>query len=141
MDFETLYGPWRLEVVEVRDSPTVPRSQRFIIEGSDSADGFYRAAVGDTLAVTGAEWRVGMEWLEPVHGDWHENELLRSATFDVERGTLVTLGGGRGTLPPAEAIWRDLVIVCESQDPDLNPDEPPGGAPFEFSFPESFLVG
>jgi hypothetical protein len=140
MKVETLYGPWRIEVVEVRDHPLIPRSQRFMVEGSDNADGVYRVTVGDTLAVSGAKWHIRMEWFEHVNGDWIENDILRVATFDVQRGLLVTLGGGRGTPPLASEIWRDLVLVCQSEDPALNPDEPPPGAPFEFSFPESFLT-
>lgn len=128
---EIFYGPWRVEVV----GGDAVRPQRFVIAGSDNADGAYPGALGTGVNVEGDHWTVTMEWQD--HAVFRASEIARTATFDVQRGLLVTLGAddlsGGG-----DRDFNDLILLLSSNDPELNPN-PPSGNPYDFSYPESFL--
>ena len=129
---ETFYGPWRVEVV----GGDATRPQRFTITGSDNADGSYPGTLGSGVDVDGAEWVVTLEWKD--HAVFRPSAIAKTATYDVFRGLVVTLGGDDLT-GGGDRDFNDLIVQLTSNDPDLNP-APPSTNPYDFSFPESFLV-
>jgi hypothetical protein len=130
-DGELFYGPWLIQVF----SGQVLNKQRYSVSGSDNADGGHPAVVGGTLAVSGARWVLNLEWLD--HAIYRSSRIARSASYDVQRGLLVTLAANAAGI--GDDAYNDLVLVCQSQDPALNPN-PPAGNPYDFSFPESYIV-
>jgi len=129
-DRQVFYGAWRVEVVH----GTLLPSERFVISGSDNADGAYPGQLGAAMTVTGDEWALMAGDIEN-DGRLSATPIRRSATYDVERGLLVTLAATRAVI--AEHYY--LVLVCQSEDPTLDPDHP-SGTPYDFSIPESFIV-
>jgi hypothetical protein len=135
MDGEVFYGPWRIEVVVV--DPHVVGPQVFWITGSDSADGEHSPQVGQTLNVRGARWRLRIYWhYWPPSPLVSLSRIARSATYDVQGGLRVTLAAKR---TPSEGDFTDLILVCRSEDPALDP-LPPSGNPYDFSIPKDSIV-
>jgi hypothetical protein len=125
---ETFFGPWRIVVKEF-----VPISQpRFVISGSDNADGAYRPQEGVPMGVeaTGAEWTVELQivWGFGAH-TWSSYHVLRTTQFDASEGLLVRLDHRRSLFSEIT-----LSLLCISMDPDINPVPTPN--PFDFTIPE-----
>jgi hypothetical protein len=131
---ETFYGAWRIEVTG-RDAVF---DERFVITGSDNADGAYPGVIGEAVSVAGAEWILTMEWRDGG-GPWQGSRLLRSATYTVMDGLIVSLGADDGPPATADADFNDVVLTCLSDDPDIDPNRPAGN-PYDFSIPERSLV-
>jgi hypothetical protein len=131
-DTEVFHGPWSVRV-EHKDSIF---SQRFVISGSDSSDNGYPGVPGQSVSVTGKEWFLTMDWRDT--GQFEPCRIRRSATYDVDEGLIVTLGADDGPLATADRDFDDLVLICQSQDPSLDPI--PRGDPYDFTIPESVIV-
>jgi hypothetical protein len=123
---EKFYGPWDLTLNHVdRDS-----QQRFVISGSDNADGKYNFPFGGfvNLVVTGTAWSISFELVRfppiPVPR-WEQRAVKRTSRFEAGRGLIVELD--------TIAAPR-LSLICISMDPTLNPN--PTANPYDFTIPE-----
>jgi hypothetical protein len=130
---EVFYGPWSIRV----DQKESNLDQRFLISGSDNADGGYAGVVGFSIGVTGKEWTLTAEWLDG--NQFRPSRLRRSARYDVQEGLIVTLGADDGQEPTADLDFNDMVLVLESEDPALDPIRPSGN-PYDFTITENMLV-
>ena len=84
---ESFYGPWNVRLNHV--DPYF--RQRFIISGSDQADGRYEVSSGGVvnLEVTGSAWFVSLETepFPPIAGQaWLERTIQRATRFEPYAG-------------------------------------------------------
>lgn len=139
MDVEVFYGPWRIDVVAVDTHPIGIHPfvfQRFVISGSDNADGTH-SWLFEPLSVSGTRWQLTMEW-QIADFEIHPTRIARSATYDVHRGLRVILAGKNERGGSAED-FTDLILACESENPALDPLRPSGN-PYDFSIPKDAIV-
>jgi hypothetical protein len=87
---------------------------------------------GSVVSVTGDEW-VLTAGLETDDGRFLQSRILKTATFDVEKGLLVQIAATAAVID----LHYHLVLRCHSDDPALDPNP---GHPPEFSYPERLLV-
>jgi hypothetical protein len=130
---EVFYGPWSISV----DSKDSVFEQRFVIQGSDSSDGTYPGTTGTSVAVTGKQWTVTMEWLDG--STWQPSGVRRSATYTLQEGVVVTLAADDSPAGVADQDYNDLMVVMKYEDPSLNPLRPSGN-PYDFTIPEGAIV-
>jgi hypothetical protein len=130
---EVFHGPWFVRV----DSTEAGAAQQFSISGSDSSDGGFPGVPGESVSVSGDEWTLTMEWFDG--SQFLPSRLRRSATYDVQAGLIVTLAADDGPPETADEDFNDLVLMLQSEDPDLNPI-PPQGPPPDFTIPKGSLV-
>jgi hypothetical protein len=130
---ETFYGPWSVAVVG-KDSNF---DQRFVITGSDTADGGYAGVVGFSIGVTGDEWTLTMDWLDS--NQFRPSRIERAARYDVRDALIVTLGADDGPEATADRDFNDMVLVLRSEDPALDALRPSGN-PYDFTITEGMLV-
>jgi len=116
---ETFYGSWLISVT----SKDAAYSQRYVIDGSDRSDGAYAADVGSpVLQVTGAEWRITLEWNDNAASGWQPSRVIRrSVGFDVDNGLVVVLGVDDNWPDVADNDFDDIVIRCQNIDHHLIP--------------------
>ena len=110
---ENFYGPWK--VILDHGDPYFP--QRFMISGSDNADGRYEVSFGQPMdvQVTGASWSITFEIqpFPPTGGDaWDQRSVQRATRFESPDGLIVQLDGGAPRLS----------LTCISMDPTVNPN-------------------
>jgi hypothetical protein len=123
---EKFYGPWEITVNDVDHD----FQQRFVISGSDNADGRYTFPFRHfvNLVVTGTAWSISFEFVPfppiPVQ-HWKQHAVKRNSRFEAGRGLLVQLD--------TIAAPR-LSLICTSMDPTLNPN--PTTNPYDFTIPE-----
>jgi hypothetical protein len=103
----TMQGAWTLSVT----TNTAAFPQRFVIQGSDAADGAYDGTVGNTVHVTGAQWSVSVQ---------HNPAGPVSWTPSAERMTTPTLAGGqvrfdiRSNDSGGDQDYDDLILRCST---------------------------
>ena len=132
----TFYGPWHVVLGRVNAEFS---QQRFVISGSDNADGIYPVTHGNTLVllVQGAEWRIRLEIIPLAivlpGGQWEPSIVRESMKFLVGEGLIVQLDGTfqfEAPDPPTPV----MSLTCTSADPEINPI--PSANPFSFTLPE-----
>jgi len=129
---ETFFGPWQLRA-------TTEEShffERFVIAGSDAADGIYEPDRGGTpvdLAVTGQEWTIDLQ-ARFEQGEWFSYDPVRTTRLVPQQGLTVWLASDRITEPRANVFAHLLVVQVVSRDPVLSPPATPN--PFDFSVPK-----
>lgn len=116
---ETFYGAWLIDVV----GKDAAFGQRYVVSGSDRADGAYLADIGSPrIQVSGAEWTLALEWNNNVGSGWQPSRVIRqSVTFDINAGLIVVLGVDDNALEYADNDFNDLIIRCQNIDPHLIP--------------------
>lgn len=119
---ETFYGTWLIDVI----GKDAAFSQRYVINGSDRADGAYLAdTTTPRLQVSGAEWTLTMEWNDNAGSDWQPSRARRSTVnFTVEDGLMVILGVDDNWIQVADQDFNDVVLHCQNIDPHLIPWHP-----------------
>jgi hypothetical protein len=126
-DEEVFYGPWGIQVIRARPGG------RLEIRDSDSMDGIYAVdTVGPLASITGDGWIV-RSGIEGNQGEFLPGRLLRSGTFDVEKGLQVEVDMTLAVI----SLHFSLSLLLRYEDPDLNPIP---GHPPDFSIPEDSLV-
>lgn len=128
----TFYGPWYVVLGQVNSHT----SQRFLISGSDNADGIYPVAFGNVLvlSVQGAKWQIEMQyWPFDQGASWRPSDVRESMKFVLGDGLTVQLDGA--SRPPVliNPQFRNLVLTCTSMDPEINPI--PTANPYDFTIP------
>jgi hypothetical protein len=130
---EIFHGPWAVHV----ESKNSFFAQRFVISGSDSSDNGYPGVPGQSIGVTGDEWTLTMDWLDG--NQFRPSRIRQSATYDVQKGLIVTLGADDGPPETADRDFNDMIVVLQSEDPSLDPLTPSGN-PYDFTIPEEIIV-
>jgi hypothetical protein len=130
---ESFSGPWS---VSVQSTDSV-FAQRFVIEGSDSSDGAYPATPGTSIGVTGGEWTISADWLDG--NTFVHSAMLRTATYDVQDGLVVTLAADDSPPETADHDFNDMILILQCEDPALDPLRP-NGIPYDFTVPEGTIV-
>lgn len=130
---QKFYGPWQLTLAAGDPEPTV--FQRFVISGSENADGSHSPLLGGPLElpVSGAEWTVELQTYEDEA--WQADRVHRATAFDPSNGLIVTLA----SLHPGGSWWSGpepgLTVSCVSKDPAINPIAT--GTSYDFTIPGS----
>jgi hypothetical protein len=129
---EEFFGDWTLEVIEKEAA----FSERFVIDGSDASDGVYP---GETttppLAVTGARWRVTLEWNDNAGSGWQPSDVRRTgAAYTLQDGLVIVLGADDNFPQFRDEDYDDVVLRCTSNDPRINPWHPFIN-PYDFTLP------
>jgi hypothetical protein len=124
---ETFYGDWLVRCIE-KDSDF---EQRFKISGSDSSDSTYNGTPGTQIdRVSGQQWSIEMEWNDNAGSGWQPSDIGRSAaSYTVQEGLVITLGADDNWPEKRDGDYNDLIIVCKSLDPAINPNPPPPNPP------------
>ena len=130
---ETFFGPWTVEVVGVESA----FSQRFVITGSDSADGAYDGTMGVMVQVGGEEWRLDLEWNDNAGSGWQPSGVRRGADFSISDGLTVTLGADDNVEAVRDHDFNDVGLACHSLDPAVDP--PATDPPLDFTITEDML--
>ncbi len=103
----TMQGNWTVSV----KSKTAAFQQRFVIQGSDSADGVYAGDVSTPpVHVTGAQWTIAIEHLPTGKGATWKPSAERLGTPSAMGGQIVfdILSNDTG----ADQDYDDLVLTC-----------------------------
>jgi len=128
-------GPWVIATTGVSRFG----SHRFVIQGSDNADGEYGLRWPDELpqvSVSGGDWTLQIQRLT---GDqWSQDEAnpplpdggeTSTVAFTTETGLVRTIGTGTLAylvpLPPGSLGPSGARLRCTSRDPDLSPGPMP----------------
>jgi hypothetical protein len=126
-DEEVFYGPWSIEVIRALSGG------RLEVRNSDSLDGIYRVdTVGPLASITGDGW-IMRSGIEGNNGEFLPGRLLRSGTFDVEKGLQLEVDMTLAVI----SLHFSVRLLLRSEDPDLNPIP---GHPPDFTIPEDSLV-
>ena len=97
---EVFYGAWTVEVL-AKDAAF---GQRFVIAGSDAADGDYPGVTGTPpVSATGQRWTLALEWNDNAGSGWLPSDVRRTSTAfrhwrqQLREGSRAagTLSGGR----------------------------------------------
>jgi len=134
----TFYGPWYV-VLGVVNSHF---SQRFLISGSDNADGVYPVQFGNrlTLSVQGTKWQIEMQYFPFGAGaSWQPSDVRESMKFVLGDGLIVQLDGGARLPVLINPQFRNLALTCTSIDQEINPI--PTANPYSFTVPEDTNSG
>jgi hypothetical protein len=101
-------------------------SQRYIISGSDRADGTYPADVGTPqIQVSGEEWTLTLQWNNNAGSGWQPSRVIRrNVNFTVEDGLVLELGADDNWVQIADNDFDDVVLRCQNIDPHLIPWHP-----------------
>ena len=120
---EVFYGTWTVEVL-AKDAAF---SQRFVIAGSDAADGDYPGAIGTPpVSVAGQRWTLALEWNDDAGSGWLPSDVRRtSAVFTLQDGLVVVLGADDNFEQFRDHDFNDVVLRCHNVDPALTPWHPP----------------
>lgn len=129
----TFYGDWFVEVIGV-DSAF---SQRFVISGSDLADGAYDGVDGISARVSGEAWTIDLEWNDNASSGWQPSDVQKTATYTIDVGLVVTLGADDNVEELQDRDFNDMVVACTSLDPTVNP--PMTDPPLDFTITEDQL--
>lgn len=123
---ETFFGPWRV----VFERHNLYYRERFVISGSDNADGEYEGYLGIPvvpidITVSGAEWTIDLQLVGgPALPEWQSFDVVRVTQFVAPEGLTVRL----------TTQYHNMTVLCISMDPDINPIPTPN--PFDFTIPE-----
>jgi hypothetical protein len=118
---KVFYGPWNLTVL----SKDAWFDQRFVITGSDNADGVYPAVPGTGPGlVTGDEWTVSCEWNDNTSSGWQPSDMRHFARYTVTEGFVIELGADDNYDEFRDDDYNDMVVICVNQDPQLTPLHP-----------------
>jgi hypothetical protein len=134
----TFYGPWYVVLGQVAGH----FSQRFVITGSDNADGVYpvRFGAGLVLAVQGSKWQIEMQYFPFDPGaSWRPSTVRESMKFVAGDGLIMQLDGAARPPELINPQFHNLTITCTSMDPELNPI--PGTNPYDFTIPHGSHSG
>jgi hypothetical protein len=129
---ETFFGRWHV----LGRSELSFFFERFIVSGSENADGTFELADDGTpinLDVSGSEWKIQFEArLEST--DWFPYDPDRATRFVLHQGLTVVLATPAPIKPSGLVFAHRLVVECISLDPTLSPPMSPN--PFDFSLPK-----
>lgn len=134
----TFFGPWYVVLGLVNSH----FSQRFLISGSDNADGIYPVAFGNALvlSVQGAKWQIEMQYFPFDPGaSWRPSDVRESMKFVLGDGLIVQLDGAARPPRLINPQFRNLALTCISMDPEINPI--PAQNPYDFTIPEGTYSG
>lgn len=126
---------------------TVPGNEhlleRLIISGSSASDGTIPGGAPVNITVTGARWRITMEFVEMLGGGplppgamSLPPQIRRLVNYDLPNGLVKTFTDvAGGLLVPDEGLH---VLICTNLDPHTNPF---AGAtnPYDFTFDRRML--
>src|SRR5262245_23301415 len=129
---EEFFGPWTLEVA----GKEAVLSERFVIAGRDISDGL-RAGETSTppVVVTGARWRVTLEWNDNAGSGWQPSDVRRTgASYTLQSGLVILLGADDNRPELRDGDFNDVVVRCISNDPRINPWHPFVN-PYDFTLP------
>ena len=128
---ETFYGPW--SIVVISNANPADFWERFFITGSDASDGVYAGVPGVVLAaVSGSAWTIAIETRVPLLPNWLPTKARRSANYTIQGGLLVHL------VSDDDSSLTNMVLVCRSLDPMLNPMQPTAN-PYSFTISDRAL--
>jgi hypothetical protein len=138
----TFYGPWYV-VLSLAD---LDFAKRFVISGSENADGIYPVAFGNTLvlSVQGAKWQIEIQYISPFDpAGWEPAFVDESRKFVLGDGLVVQLDGS-ARIPVQDPPLFDpqlhlMRLICTSMDPEINPI--PTANPFSFTLGEGPYSG
>jgi hypothetical protein len=126
---ETFHGPWSVAVIGKSSN----LAQRFVISGSDNADGGYPGEVGTSIGVTGDTWSISLEWLDGRQ--FRPCDVRVSSGYDLFKGPHVTLAADDLGPGGGDADYDDLVLELGYENPDLDPMRP-DHRKMEFTYPK-----
>ena len=128
-------GPWIVAV----DTASPLGSYRFVIQGSDDADGAYDlpwSGEPPPVSVSGDDWTLQIQAL--FGDDWSQDEAdpplpgggeTSAVAFTAQTGLVRTIGTGtlayQGPPPPGVFEPSGARVRCTSLDPDLSPGPMP----------------
>ncbi|MEU2717951.1 hypothetical protein [Streptomyces sp. NPDC007205] len=130
---QTFHGEWFVQVVSWESA----FDQRFVISGSDSADGPYAGTPGVGTQVSGDRWTLTLEWNDNVASGWQPSGVRKSAAYTIQDGLVITLGADDNVEPLRDLDYNDLVVSCTSLDQAINP--PASDPPLHFTITEDQL--
>lgn len=133
----TFYGPWYV----VLSLPNRRFAKRFVISGSDNADGIYPVNSDNplVLSVEGAKWQIEIQYISIfIPAGWESAFVNESMKFVLGDGLIVELNGS-ARIPVMDPPLFDppihlMRITCTSVDPDINPI--PAANPYSFTLGE-----
>ena len=137
----TFYGPW--VVVLGLNQFDVDLPKRFVISGSENADGIYPVAFGNALVmlVEGAKWQLEIQHISPfdpvVPNGWEPAVVDESMRFVLGDGLIVELRSFARLPVPTPTVFDAqglMEFTCTSMDPEINPI--PTANPFSFTIGE-----
>ena len=131
---EIFYDEWSVSV----DQINADFSQQLIIRGSDGSDGIYPGLSGTTVSVAGQEWTLTTEWNNNVDSGWQPSRIRKVMTYTLQEGLRITLGIDDNTPLLGDEDYDDMIIVCESLDPTINP--PSSANPYDFTITADMLM-
>lgn len=133
---QTFYGDWSVRCDQVSGD----FSQCFKIIGSDGSVTIYSGTPGMQVArVSGEEWSIEMEWNDNAGSGWKPSDIRRSPSYTVLEGFVIRLEADDNTPDARDFDYDDMVLICKSLDPMINPD-PPSGYPFDFTISKDMLT-
>ena len=124
---QTFYGEWLVRV----DSRDAAFGERFLISGSDAADGAYDGTPGVNTTVSGDTWTLDLEWNDNAGSGWQPSAVLKTATYTLHEGLVVTLGADDNVEALRDFDYNDVVVSCLSLDTAINP--PASAPPIDFT--------
>jgi hypothetical protein len=124
---EAFSGPWSVEVASLETA----YAQRFMISGALTGDGLYPAATGFRVDVSGEAWILQLEWNDNAGSGWQLSDVRRSAEYTIREGLTVTLGADDNIDAVRDYDYNDVVLVCRSLDPEIDP--PAKDPPLDFT--------
>jgi hypothetical protein len=130
---QEFFGNWTVQVI----TKEAAFSERFVIDGSDFSDGAYD---GETttppVSVTGARWRISLEWNDNAGSGWQPSDVNRiDASYTLQDGLAVVLGADDNYPQYRDGDYDDVVLRCTSDDSAVNPWHPFVN-PYDFTVPE-----
>lgn len=129
-DTEIFYGEWSVECYKV----DAVFSEQFIIKGSDNGDAIYKGTPGTNIArVSGEQWSISMEWNDNASSGWQPSDIKRSSSYTVQEGLVIMLGADDNYSTQRDSDYNDLILICKSLDPTINPTPPPTIQDFKIS--------
>ena len=132
-EVQTFYGDWLVQC----DQVNAGFSQRFSISGSENSDGVHPGTPGNQIRVSGQEWFIKMEWNDGAGSDWPASDIRRSASYTISDGLVVTLGADDNLPSLRDLDYDDMIIVCKSLNPNINPQ--PSSFAFDFTISKDMI--
>ena len=87
--------------------------------------------------MSGQEWFIKMEWNDGAGSDWPASDIRRSASDTISDGLVVTLGADDNLPSLRDLDYDDMIIVCKSLDPNINPQ--PSSFAFDFTISKDMI--
>src|SRR2546423_4344175 len=113
---ETFTGTWHITVISHEPGP----QRRFIIQGSNGADGTYPGDDGTTADIVGfgfAPWTIQIQNNDGVHG-WQDSGMRLDAPANLPSSTeVVQLIRSEDDPASTEVIWDDIILEARNLDP------------------------